>query len=98
MNGKIKKTTGKYVTENTFEKHMRAIAKSLNALQEQATAQAKLLGTHGEAINTVIGELKNLHEDNKKMRDTLSSFISDVLMHDRKIENLTVRVEKLEVK
>ena len=72
-----------YVTENTFEKHMRAIAKSLE--------------THEKVLEGILGELRSLREDNKYIKDTLNGFVSDVSRNDRKINNLTVRVEKLEV-
>ena len=91
MKREVRKTTQKYVTETIFERHMRAIAKSLNDLQDQATTQ-------NQVSQMILKELTALHEDNKKMRDTLSGFVSDVLKHDHKINNLTIRVEKLEVK
>ena len=78
------KKVEKYVTEKTFEKSMLSIAKSFSRVEG--------------ALEIVIKEVRNLHEDNKYMRQTLTSVDSTVSIHDRKIDNLTMRVEKLELK
>jgi phage-related protein len=87
----IKKTTKKYLTENkfqmfekTFEKHVRAIAKSFS--------------DNTETMSLILKEIRNIHEDNKYFRESISGLNSNDLSYDRKIENLTVRVEKLESK
>ena len=85
----MKKTTQKYVTESSIEKHMRAIAHSFDS-------HGKILERHEDVLNMIVKELRNLHEDHKKMNDTLSGFVSEVYKHDRKINSLTMRVEKLE--
>lgn len=77
MKKMVKKTTEKYVTESTFEKHMRSIA---------------------DALGVMIKELKEIHEENKYFRASISNLNLDGLSYDRKIENLTIRVEKLESK
>ena len=80
----VKKTTEKYVTEKTFETNMASIAKSFERVDA--------------ALEMVVQELKNLHEDNKYIRQTLSNFTGDVSRHDRKISDLDIRLEKLELK
>ena len=84
-----KKTSPRYVTESTFEKHMRSIAKSF-------AAQAETLVSHGQVLQTILKELVAMREDSKYNRNTLLSFVGNISSHDRKINNLTVRVEKLE--
>ena len=93
-----KKSALKYVTETTFEKHMRNVAKSFALVNEELASHGKALGTINKVLETILKEMKALHEDNKQIRNTLSGFVGDVTSHDKKIENLTVRVEHLETK
>lgn len=86
-----KKKTEKYVTENTFEKHMANIAKSFNRVDESFNRVDKTL-------EFVIKELRDIKQEQKETRKDLVSFASDVLRHDRRIEDLMIRVEKLESK
>lgn len=84
MKKAVKRTTEKYVTEKTFEKHMQSIARSFDR--------------HGKVMQDILKELRQMHEDHKSSRSTLSNFVGDVSLHDRRIENLTMRVERLESK
>lgn len=84
MKKAVKKTTEKYVTETIFEKHMRSIAKSF--------------ADNAEVMALILKEIKQIHEDNKYFRASISNLYSDGLSCDKKIENLNVRVEKLELK
>ena len=81
---KAVKKTPKYVTEKTFESSMLAIAKSFERVEG--------------ALEIIVKELRAIHEDNKYFRQSISGLNSDGISYDRKIENLTVRVEKLEAK
>ena len=49
-------------------------------------------------LELITKELRAIHEDNKYFRQRISGLNSDGISYDRKIENLTVRVEKLEAK
>ena len=80
----IKKTAEKYVTENTFEKHMNNIAKSFDR--------------HEKVMEDILKELKQMHEENKYFRASVSNLSLEGLSYDRKIENLNIRIEKLESK
>ncbi|MCC7160818.1 hypothetical protein IT399_03835 [Candidatus Nomurabacteria bacterium] len=84
MKKEIKKTTEKYVTEKTFEKHMLAIAKSFARVNEVS--------------DMILKEIRNIHEENKYFRHSVSDLSIDNLSSNRKIENLTTRVERLELK
>jgi len=87
----VKKTTEKYVTESTFEKHMANIAKSF----ERVNAS---LERHEQVMQVMLKEITAIHEDTKSFRDNISTLYTDHVAYDRKIENLNVRVEKLELK
>lgn len=58
----------------------------------------KRLDQHDKIFNLMIKEIKTIHEDNKYFRQSISSLNFNDLSYDRKIENLTIRVEKLELK
>jgi chaperonin cofactor prefoldin len=81
---KAVKKKEKYVTETTFEKHMNAIAKSFDQ--------------HQRVMEDMLKEIKQIHEDNKYFRESISSLYGDSSHHDRKINNLDIRLEKLEMK
>jgi septal ring factor EnvC (AmiA/AmiB activator) len=58
----------------------------------------KKFNQHDKIFEVMIKELKTIHEDNKYFRENISSLNSDGLSYNRKIDNLTARVEKLESK
>lgn len=89
MKKPTKEIKQKYVTEATFEKHMRSIAHSFDGL-------GKGLENLTKAVTGLAQHMNIIKEDMKDMKGTLSSFVSDVNSHERRIENLTVRVERLE--
>ena len=84
MKKEIKKKTEKLLTEAKFDKTMQSVAKSFS---DQA-----------ETMGLMLKEIKNIHEDNKHFRQSISGLNNDGISYDRKIENLTIRVEKLEAK
>ena len=51
---------------------------------------------HGKVLEGILKEIKAIHEDNKYFRQSISSLNIDGSSYDRKIEDLTMRVEKLE--
>ena len=79
-----RKTTEKYVTEKTFERHMQSVAKSF--------------ADNAEVMALILKEIRSIHEDNKNFRESISSLNIDGLSYHRKIENLTLRIEKVESK
>lgn len=98
----VKSTTEKYVTEktfknkfesfeNTFESSMRSVAKSFARIEDS-------IARNSEVSVLILKEIKNIQEQNKNFKQDISSLNSDGLSYDRKIENLTMRVEKLELK
>jgi uncharacterized protein YoxC len=80
----IKSDTGKYVTEKSFEAHMRSVA---NSFERQS-----------KVMELMLSELQVIRETGVKTEKTVNSFTHDVGIHDRRIENILSRVEKLETK
>lgn len=53
--------------------------------------------TQQDVLQIMLKEIKAIHEDSKFFKDTISTLYIDHIAYDRKIENLTVRVEKIEL-
>ncbi len=90
MKKEVKKTTEKYVTEKTFEKSMKAIAKSFGRVDAS-------LERHEKVLQEILKEIKTIHEDNKYFRQSISNLNIDGSSYDREIEDLKIRVERLEM-
>ncbi len=56
----------------------------------------KKIDQHDKILEVMIKEIKTIHEDNKYFRSNISGLNVNNFSCDKKIENLTVRVEKLE--
>ncbi len=80
----VKKTSDKFLTETKFEKSMQSVAKSF---ADQA-----------DVMQMMLKEIKTIHQDNRYFKENIVSLNSDGLSYDKKIENLTIRIEKLELK
>lgn len=98
MRKAFKKTSEKYLTERKFQKfetsfesNMRSIAQSFDRLDAS-------LKTQQEILQIMLKEIRAIHEDNKYFWESISNLNTDGSSYDRKIDNLTVRVEKLEMK
>ncbi len=87
----VKKTTEKYVTNKTFETNMASIVRSFERVDASLDAHTKVLGE-------ILKEIRQIHEDNKEFRKNFASLSIDGVSYDRRIENLNIRVEKLEAK
>lgn len=87
----IKKTNKKFLTEAKFDKTMLSVAKSFERVDQA-------LDRINRTLEVITKELQAIHEDHKHFRQSISSLNSDGISYDRKIENLTIRVEKLEAK
>ena len=49
-------------------------------------------------VALILKEISAIHKDNKHFRETVASLNMDGISYNRRIENLTIRVEKLETK
>ena len=87
--------TEKYVTETVFERNMASIANSFAHAEELSK---KRFDRHESLLERMLKQIEMLREDNQYIRKSVQSFIHDVSIHDRKIEDINERVEKLEKK
>lgn len=90
-----KNTTEKYVTEKFFKETFKSFE---GRFESSARATAKAFADNAEITTLILKEIKAIHEENKYFRENISSLNSDGLSYNRKIDNLTARVEKLESK
>ncbi|MFA6006669.1 MAG: hypothetical protein WC764_03015 [Candidatus Paceibacterota bacterium] len=79
------------VTIDIFEKSMASIAKSFVRVDER-------FEKHDQMFESILGEIKNLHEDNKYIRNTLNDLVRQGAKDDRKMDDMLVRIERLEAK
>jgi len=98
MKKRVKNRDEKYVMESTFEKHMTNIAKSFARVDESFDRINKTLITHEEVMQHILKELKQIHEDHKDFRQSITNLYSENLSRDKMLDGLTVRVGKLELK
>jgi hypothetical protein len=73
-----------YVTISVFEKAVRAIGGRFDRIDR--------------ILETILQELKQNREEHEYFRSTFRMHDAEIVMHDRKIDGLTDRVEVLEVK
>ena len=92
----------KFVTEKifkkTFQKFEDRFDKFEGRFESSARATAKSFADNAEITAIILKEIRTIHEDNKYFRASISNLNIDGLSYDRRIENLTIRVEKLELK
>lgn len=97
MRKAVKKTTEKYlignkfgVFEKTFEKHMANIAKSFSRIDER-------LVRHDKAFELLFKQMQTYTEEAREHRQTMSSLIHTDVKQERYLEDLKIRVERLEM-
>jgi phage shock protein A len=82
--------------EERFESSARATAKSFSDNAEVTAEILSELKNIKEVSTITLKEIKNINEENKYFRQSISSLNMNDFSCDKKIENLTLRVEKLE--
>jgi predicted RNase H-like nuclease (RuvC/YqgF family) len=85
------KKTEKYVTEKTFERAMASIAKSFTGVGEQ-------LGRLESGMTTLQNMMTSYGNEVREHREKMSLLTQTDVTQERRIDNLTERVEKLERK
>jgi DNA topoisomerase IA len=85
------KTAERYVTGITFKKFESSFETNMANI-------AKSFERHEKVMDHILKELQQMHEENKYFRQSISGLNNDGLSYDRKIDNLNLRVEKLEAK
>ncbi len=86
------------LTVDIFEKSMASIAKSFLRVDERLEKIDERLEKHDRMFETILLEIRNLHEDNKYIRNTLSALVRQDAKDERKMEDMLVRIERLEAK
>ena len=79
-----------HVFENTFEKSMVSIAKSFDRID-------KKLDQHDKAFEVLLKQMQTFTEEGREHRQSMSSLIHTDIKQERAIEDLQIRVERLEM-
>lgn len=96
MSKSAEKKSEEYVTMNAFEKGMESIANSFQQVDERFDVlEKKFTGIDG-SFNKIFQVLATIREDNMEFKKRSNENEMTLLRHDQKIENMLVRVEKLE--
>jgi len=83
---------------NSFEKVYETMNNSFGTLRKDINDVKKDVSSNTKVSNLMLKEISAIHEDNKRFRETVASLNMDGISYNRRIENLTIRVEKLESK
>lgn len=81
----------KHVSEETFKSFQHNYEKSMLSI-------AKSFENQGKVMEMMLKEIHAIRVDYKEINKTLNNFVIDISFHERKIDNLTMRVEKLETR
>jgi len=81
----------KYITTGIFEKSMRAIAQSFQKVFDR-------LDNHDKKLEIILREIQSFREEARDHRTLLSHLSQSEIMHERRLEGLEFRIEKLEDK
>ena len=82
---------------NGFEKVYETMNNGFETLRKDMNDVKKNVFGNTKVSNLMLKEISAIHEDNKRFRDTVASLNMDGISYNRRIENLTIRVEKLEI-
>lgn len=100
----VKKTVEKYLTENrfgvfekNFEKHMANIAKSFSNIDERFSKIDERFVRHDKAFELLFKQMQTYTEEAREHRQTMSSLIHTDVKQEREVEDLKIRVERLEM-
>lgn len=80
--------------ENKFEK----IDERFEKIDERFEKIDERFERNEVVMLKMLESIDMIREDNKYIRKTVESFVHDISIHDRKIDGLTERVERLEQK
>lgn len=89
--GELKKDVGE------LKKDMNDVRKDVDDVKEDMNDVKKDVSSNTKVSSLILKEISAIHEDNKRFRETLASLNMDGISYSRRIENLTIRVEKLEI-
>ena len=81
-----------------FERSMASIAQSFAQVEERFVKVDERLDRHERLFEMIFSELQNIRAVTESTQKTLSSFMYAHGVHEEKIDDLTERVETLELK
>ncbi len=83
--------------EITNTELLESINRSFSKIEEKMATKEDLK-IQQDVSQIMLKEITAIHEDTKFYRENISTLYTDHLAYDRKIDNINVRVEKLESK
>ena len=95
---KALRTGEKYVTMSAFEKSMVNIARAFEKVDDRFRKIEDRLDRHEQILERIMKELQILSEGQKEIRKSIVNIEIGLSRYDRKLEELTLRVERLESK
>ena len=98
MKKSVKKTTEKYLTENKFQKFEKTFEGSMRSIAGSFARVDASTEEHQKVMQLMLKEIIAIRDDNKYFRENILSLNTDGSSYDRRIDNLNMRVEKLESK
>ncbi len=103
MKKKIEKKKPKYLTENkfgvfekTFEKAMASIARSFSKMDQRFDQIDQKFNQHDRAFTLILKQMQTFTEEAREHRQTMSSLIRTDISQEKDIDDLKIRVERLE--
>ena len=101
MNAKKNDRTSKMTIDKLavmVAKGFDTLSKDISDVKKDVNNIKKDVSSNNKVSNLMLKEISAIHEDNKRFRETVASLNMDGISYDRRLENLTIRVEKLEIK
>lgn len=81
----------KYLTISVFEKHMGSIARSFEDIDRR-------LNHHDTLFERMFSMIQDVQESNREIRNDIRGYMHHTVTGERRVDDLTERVEKLEHK
>lgn len=98
MKKKETKKEFKYTTIVEFEKAMASVAQSFYREDKRSDEFEKILNQHEKAFIVTMKEIQAFREEMKEYRQTMSSLMHTDIKQERNVEDIKIRVERLEMK
>ena len=85
------------MTVSLFEKAMASIAKSFSKIDEKFDKIDEKLGQHDKAFTLILKQMQIFTEEAREHRQTMSSLMRTDISQEKQLEDLKIRVERLEL-
>ena len=85
------------IFEKNFEKHMTNIAKSFSVIDERFDKIEERLARHDKAFEMILKQMQVYTDEAREHRQMMSSLIHTDVKQERELEDLKIRVERLEM-